>query len=286
MWDVVGTAQKNPRATSLYISFFLGCIAFWKLLQFRTAALDYVLTLSASLQSLAFALLVVEAGGGCGEGLSEKALWAFFISHVARLSTTLWGPGYTPEDSSSDVYLYQILELTGVLLLGYYLLKLGSMRSMRDVGQGFERWSVLSGMVGVSMVLAYMTKSTGHNDWFADFSWMFSVYLEAIALAPQVLLLAGAQAPQVDEGAMHFVALSLASSLAFGYFWSRSAWDQYTEFKKEGAHVFYWGVLSCATIRVTLCLSFLYLFMRTTRGGRDGKGSYSGVDDVFNDDMI
>jgi len=154
MWDAVATAQRHPRATALYMSFFLGCIAFWKLLQFRTAALDYVLTLSASLQSLAFALLVVEAGGGCAEGLSEKALWAFFIAHVARLSTTMWGPGYTPEDNSSDVYLYQMLELAGVLMLGFYLLKLGSMRSMRDVGQTYERWSVLAGMVGVSFVAA------------------------------------------------------------------------------------------------------------------------------------
>jgi len=281
MWDVVASAQKHPRATALYMSFFLGCIAFWKLLNVRTAALDYVLTLSASLQSLGFALLVVEAGGGCGEGLSEKALWAFFIAHVARLSTTMWGPGYTPEDNSSDVYLYQILELVGVLILGFYLLKLGSMRSMRDVGQTFERWSVLSGMVGVSIVGAYLTKSTGHNDWFADFSWMFSVWLEALALGPQVMLLC-TSSTQVEEGAMHFVSLSLAAALAFGYFWSRSAWDQYTEFQKEGAHVFYWGILACAFVRVSLCVSFLYLFMKS----RGKKGNPSGVDDVFADDMI
>jgi len=283
MWGVIGNAQKHPRATSLYVAFFLGCVAFWKLLQFRTAALDYVLTLSASLQSLAFALLVVEAGGGCGEGLSEKALWAFFIAHIARLSTTMWGPGYTPEDNSSDVHLYQILELAGVLLLGYYLLKLSSMRSMRDVGQGYEQWSVLAGMVGASVVLAYLTKSTGHNDWFADFSWMFSVWLEALALGPQVLLLAGAGVVQVEEGAMHFVALSLAASLAFGFFFSRIAWEQYAEFKQEGAHIFYWGILSCVLLRVTLCTAFLYLFMK--RKGSNGKGS-SGVDDVFADDMI
>jgi hypothetical protein len=282
MWDLVGAAQRHPRATALYVSFFLGSVAFWKLLQFRTAALDWILTLSASLQSLAFALLVVEAGGGCGEGLSEKALWAFFISHVTRLSTTLWGPGYTPEDNSSDVYLYQMLELCGVLLLGFYLLKLGSMRSMRDVGQGYEKWSVLGGMIGVSMVFAYMTKSTGHNDWFADFSWMFSVWLEALALGPQVLLLFGTMA-QVDDGAMHFVALSLGSSLAFAYFWSRNAWDQYSDFQKEGAHYFYWSVLACGFLRTSLCVSFLYLFMRSSKGG---KGQYRGVDDVFADDMI
>jgi hypothetical protein len=282
MRELLTSMQNNPRATSLYAAFFLGCIAVWKFLQFRNAALDHVLTLSASLQSLAFALLVIQAGGGCGEGISEKTLWAFFIAHVARLSTTLWGPGYTPEDNTSDVYLYQILELVGVLLLGFYVLKLGSMRSMRDVGQGFERWSVLSGMVGASLVFAYFSKSTGHNDWFADLSWMFSVWLEAFALGPQVMLLNVSH--QVEDGAMHFVALSTAESLAFGYFWCRSAWEQYAEFKKDGSHVFYWGVLSCAVIRFVLCAAFIYLFVRK-RGG-DGKGRYSGVEDVFADDMI
>jgi len=283
--EFLSSCQKHPRASALYVSFALGGATVWKLLQFRNAATyDHVLTLSASLQSLAFALLVVEAGGGCGEGLSEKALWAFFIAHVTRLSTTMWGPGYVPEDNTSDVYLYQIIELTGVVLLGFYLLKLGSLRSMRDVGQGFERWSVLSGMVGTSMVLAFMTKSTGHNDFFADLSWMFSVWLEAFALGPQVMLLCNTVSAQVEEGAMHFVALSCASSLAFGWFWSRSAWDQYADFQKDGVHTFYWGILSAATIRVSLCVSFLYLFMRAKN--KKGGGGYSGVDDVFADDMI
>lgn len=278
--DIVTSA--TPRAKALYVSFFLGCIAFWKLLQFRTAALDYVLTLSASLQSLAFALLVVEAGGGCAEGLSEKALWGFFIAHVARLSTTMWGPGYTPEDNSSEVYLYQIVELSGVLMLGFYLLKLGSMRTMRDVGQTYERWSVLACMAGFSLVAAYMTKSTGHNDWFADFSWMFSVWLEALALGPQVMLLSTSRT-EVEPGVMHFVVLSLGASLAFGYFWGCSASEEYARFKEEGSHIFYWGILACAGIRVLLCLTFLYLAVKSRGSKGDNR---SGDDDDFNDNMI
>lgn len=283
--DMLSSVSKHPRAAALYLGFFLGCAALWKLIQFRNAATyDHVLTLSASLQSLAFALLVVEGGTNCGEGISEKSLWGFFIAHVTRLSTTMWGPGYVPEDNTSDVYLYQVLELVGVLLLGYYLLKLSALRGMRDVGQGMERWSVLSGMVGTSVVLAWMTKSTGHNDYFADLSWMFSVWLEAFALGPQVLLLCNGL-NTVDEGGMHFVALTCAASLAFGSFWSRSAYDQYADFQKEGAHAFYWGILSAAFIRVGLCVAFLFMFMRTAKGSR-GMSLHGSADDVFADDMI
>lgn len=282
----MSATNKPARSYALYIVFFLGCAAAWKLIQFRNAATyDHVLTLSASLQSLAFALLVVEGGSNAGEGLSEKALWAFFIAHVTRLSTTMWGPGYVPEDNTSDVFLYQILELVGVLLLGYYLLKLSALRGMRDVGQGGERWSVLSGMVVTSVVLAWMTKSTGHNDYFADLSWMFSVWLEAFALGPQVLLLCSFASNQVDEGAMHFVALTTAASLAFGWFWSRSAYDQYADFQKDGAHSFYWGILSAVVIRISLCVIFLYMFMRQVRG-RKGMSLHGSADDVFADDMI
>eukprot|EP00971_Amphidinium_carterae_P184739 3667716-Amphidinium_carterae.1 len=40
----------------------------------------------------------------------------------------------------------------------------------KDVGQGLERWSVLAGMVVAAVVLAALTKNTGHNDWLADHS--------------------------------------------------------------------------------------------------------------------
>merc|ERR1739845_194401 len=112
---------------------------------------------------------------------------------------------------------------------------------------------------------------------------MFSVWLEAFALGPQVMLLVVSHF--VDSGSMHFVVLSCASSFAFGWFWCKSAYDQYAEFQKDGTHVFYWGILSCVTIRVSLCLAFLYFFIKKNNG--KGYSSVpSGVDDVFADDMI
>merc|ERR1719480_658937 len=121
-----------------------------------TGAYDYMLTLSAGFQAIAFAILVFDTASHVGEGLSTKMLWAFFIAHVARLSTTFWGPGYIPEDNTSDVYLYQVLELTGCLMLGYKIMMLSAARSTHDVGQGLERWSMLIAMAALALVLAYL----------------------------------------------------------------------------------------------------------------------------------
>merc|ERR1719401_1341586 len=131
-----------------------------------------MLTLSASLQALAFGLLALESKNAVGEGLSEKTLWAFFIAHVTRLSTTVYGEGYVPEDNTADVYLYQILELTGVLVLTFQLLKISATRTMHEAAQ--ESWNMLIISGVVSLVMAWFTRSTGHNDLLADVSWMFS----------------------------------------------------------------------------------------------------------------
>jgi len=264
MMNVGDMIRERPRAAALYALFFIGALTIWKTLQARvTGQYDYILTLSAALQSLAFGLLVFDTKSAVAEGLSEKSLWAFFIAHITRLSTTFWGEGYIPEDNTSDVYLYQILELAGVVMLGYELLKLNTVRNIHDVGQGVERWSMLIGMVCTALVLGWKTKSTGHGDYFADMSWMFSVWLEAFALGPQVQMLVSKGS--VDDSAMHFAGFTLAASLSFAFFWLRNSSDHYKEFQDYGEHGFFWAIGCASLIRVGLCGAYVYLFLRSNK---------------------
>jgi len=270
-------AKARPRTTGIYGSFVVGCFIVFRSLEAKASgAYDYVLTLSAGLQALAFALLVCDSKSQAAEGLSEKTLWAFFIAHVARLSTTFWGEGYVPEDNTGDVYLYQTLEVLGVMLLAFKILGVTTVRTIHDVGQGLERWSVLLGMGVVAAILAFFTKSTGHNDYFADLSWMFSVWLEAFALIPQVRLLAAAGG-QLDESVVHFAGATFAASLAFGAFWWKAAVERYQEFMREGYHGFLFGITAAAAIRMMLCGAYVYLFVRSSKqfqGPRTTKGEY------------
>lgn len=271
METVKDFVSTRPRTSGLYALFLIGTVVIYRSLQAQeTGKYDYVLTLSAGLQALAFALLVCDTRSQVAEGISEKALWAFFIAHVSRLSTTFWGEGYVPEDNTGDIYLYQILELSGVVLLAGKLLNMTTLRTIHDVGQGMERWTMLIGMVMSSIVLGYLTKSTGHNDFFADLLWMFSVWLEAFALLPQVQLLW--KASQLDESAVHFAGVTLAASLAFAAFWVKNAMDHYSNFMQEGYHSFMYGIVSCAIIRVGLCTCYMYLFTRHSSGwGKKGE---------------
>jgi len=281
--SLVSWVQNNPRATTLYGLFTAGCIVTYKLLEVRaTGKYDHVLTLSAGLQALAFAFLTLEARSEVGEGLSEKALWAFFIAHVSRLSTTFWGEAYVPEDSTSDFYLYQLLETAGLGLVGFQMVKLNALRAGKDVGQGLERWSMLGGMVLVAVILAMFTKNTGHNDWLADLMWMFSVWLEAFAFAPQVQLMMSNV--HVDESQFHFCVLSLAAGVTFAVFWGHIANAEW-----ESTHIderwFWRGILGAGLVRVSLCAGYVYLFVQASNGGKhrgQGRGDYdSFVEDIL-----
>jgi len=268
---VTGFAQSRPRTAALYASFTFGCVVVYLVLETKsTGAYDYMLTLSACMQALAFAILTLDTRSAAGEGLSEKMLWAFFVAHVSRLSTTFWGPGYIPEDNTSEVYLYQLVELGGVVLLGFKLLQLNAVRSTRNVGQGSEQWSTLGGMTAAALTLSYFTHSTGHADFFADFSWMFSVWLEAFAMFPQVLVLRTTNL--VDETAMHFAFLTFASAFTFTAFWLRQAHEQYAEDVKNGVDGFWYAILSAALIRFVLCGTYYVLFMKSSQEFKRGKG--------------
>jgi len=275
MQSATDFVTSRPRTSALYALFTVSCVLIYRSLQAKeTGQYDYVLTLSAGLQALAFAFLVCDTRSQVAEGLSEKSLWAFFIAHVARLSTTFWGEGYVPEDNTADIYLYQCLEVSGVVLLAYKMLNLKTLRTIHDVGQGLERWHTLIGMVAVAMALSFVTKSTGHNDYFADLSWIFSVWLEAFALFPQVLLLS--KTSHLDESAVHFAGVTLMASLSFAAFWWKNAMDRYTEFMKDGYHGFLFGIVTAGAIRVGLCGYYFYLFTRNTKEfkGLTGKGEY------------
>lgn len=160
-----------------------------------------------------------------------------------------------------------------MLLLAFQLLKLSTLRTFHDVGQGMESWTTFLVMVGVSMILAWNTKSTGHADLFADWSWMFSVWLEAFALGPQVWLLHVRN--KVDESAMHFAGLTMISGVIFASFWGRTGREWFVRHQDYGENGFFWSIGVAAVIRVLLCAAYFYLFMRTARGG---KGTSNGVE--------
>lgn len=249
----------------LYGGFALICLlVYYKLEAPANAAYDYWLTLAAGLQVLGFAMLAMDTSSSAAEGLSEKTLWAFIIAHVTRISTTVWGEGYIPEDNTGDVFLYQGLELLGVAIVVFQVMRLTAVRSTQDVGQGIERWSQVIAMCAVSAVLAYFTKSTGHDDYWADLSWMFSTWLEAFALGPQVYLLVTG-ACYVDESAAHFAGLTLGSAVVFTAFWGRVTKDRYREFDQDGDHTFFHAILTACFIRVALCTTYVYLFTKQTK---------------------
>jgi len=263
---LVSFVKEKPRASALYASFVVGCLVTFRTLEAKeTGRYDYVLTLSAAFQTLAFALLVLDSRSVLGEGLSDKTLWAFFIAHVTRLSTTFWGEGYIPEDNTSDVYLYQLLETSGVIMLAYKLLNMTTARSAHDVGQGLERWTELICMGVISGALAWYTKSTGHNDYFADLSWMFSVWMEAFALIPQVKLLFLGGGHIVDTDALHFAGATLLASMTFGAFWVKTCTDKRDDFNDAGVRLFMYGILVAAGCRVVLCCCYAYLFCSSAK---------------------
>jgi len=235
------------RTTAMYAAFLTMCtFVYWNLEAPEYAKKDYALTLAAGLHVLAFALLTCNSRSRAGEKLSQRTtLCLFFLAHSTRLSASLiWGH-YTPEDNTANVYLYQLLELSGLLILAYQLRKMIKF----DVGER-EKWDVMMSICIDSLFLAFLTKVSVHESGYnEDFVWMFAFWIETFALVPEILILL--KSKYADKAQLHFVSIASFSGVILGIFlidWTIT--DPRLHFLSRNC-----GLIFAALVRVCLCIT-------------------------------
>merc|ERR1719357_690449 len=183
------------------------CIfVYWYLEAPKGCEMDYLMNLSAGLQVLAFALLTWNSRSRAGQKLSQRTtLCLYFIALVTRLSASLiWTTNYIPEDNTQKVHLYQLLELSGLLILGLQLRKM----VMSGLGEK-ERWDVTMSIVIDSLFLAFLTRVNSKGSQLESFVWMFAFWVETFALLPEMLILLTSK--YADKAQLHFVSVASLS---------------------------------------------------------------------------
>ena len=83
---------------------------------------SFFLVLSSIVQTCAFVIILIKVTNyqNCS-GLSPNTLICYCILLFARLTSTLFYPGYLPSDSSGS-WLYQLTDILSLLLYFFYLI--------------------------------------------------------------------------------------------------------------------------------------------------------------------
>lgn len=216
--------------------------------------LSSLLTLSAALQALGFALLVLKVRGQSSvSGISARMLGMYSLTEALRLSSTLWLEGYLPSDATGD-WLYQCLELLS-LVLAFVLMRhvVTKRRTTYAHGAAQEEQDSMPGLpcvvLACSTLAVFLHADLNQNPVF-DVIWTTACYIETAAMLPQLWMMSKAKG-EVEALTGHFVALTALARLCSLTFWYLAMDPSPAEAAVVGAHV----------LQLVLSCDFLFLYI-------------------------
>jgi hypothetical protein len=192
---------------------------------FSDGDFSFLLTLATLSRTLGFGTIVLKlASQNSTSGLSFASFACYLLVLAGRLSSTLFKQEYLPFDSSGD-WFYQVCEIVSLLMCLYICSRLK--HSREDIVPA-------SFLVIPCLVLALIAHPTLNSFFPTDCAWGFAMYLESVALIPQLLLLKKRKG-DVEVFSSHFIAACGASQLFSMIFWVFS----YQELNRVYVSVFF-----------------------------------------------
>lgn len=158
------------------------------------------MTLSSLFVLFAFGLLLTKAIMMKSiANISLKTLECYALIFIGRLSSILFYEGYLPYDKSGD-WFYQtseVLALIMVIVLIVYVV--GILPQTYSATKDTFKLNLVPGftlapevrvlqLVLPAFILAIIFHPSLNNNILTDTAWTFALYLEAVAMIPQVML--------------------------------------------------------------------------------------------------
>lgn len=241
---------------------YAGCVYFiWSMFSDTFQhTMDHLLTFSAALQLLALGMLMLKVHShNCIDGISLKMLVCYCISFALRLSSTLFFPGYVPEDGTADFYLYQVIEVSCLVACIWLIYQItGPFKHEYNAAQdSMPYWYVLPIL---SFVMGIPTHSDANMNRFFDICWMASQWLDAVCTLPQMWIVS--RAGRVERWTSHFIFWTVIARFSSGLFWSI-----YTYYDEDAHHddfyVYTYSLMFTNLLHFVISAEYVYYFIMT-----------------------
>jgi len=247
--------QHKASTMAAYAFFFVAVVVIMH--KFTDGDFSVVLTMSSVVQCLGFFLLSLKVKfQRTVAGLSSRTLEMYVLFFLFRLGSTLFKNGYLPVDKSGD-YIYQLGDIGSLVIVLNLLYTIH--KRLNDTYQAehdtLELWKALPAVV----LLALCCHGDLNNSPFFDVVWTISLFLDTIALLPQLWMLTKLGG-QVESLTSHFVAALIVSrGLAFA-FWLYG----YKEIAPQngGANIAGYTILTASSLQLLLCADFMYYYVK------------------------
>jgi len=241
----------------------------WIYHEIAQKAFSAILTLSVMAQTLSFALLLLQIYGSRSvAGISGQALVMHVAKLICRLGVTVFVDAYLPVDRSGD-WIYQAADTLSLLLVIAAVVYIhGSHNGSYQASE--DTMEVRNLMLGAFLLAVLIHPSMAH--WApVDILWAAHLYIDAVAMLPQLWMLSKAGG-QVKGLTAHYIAATLLSNLLSGIFWFYASPEFATQEKEAGRpgsfNIHGLTVNGAHVVQVLLLLDFGYFYCRACLQGR------------------
>lgn len=217
-----------------------------------------------AIEFLAFLLLVLKA---CARrsvaGMSARKLLLDVTRLACRLIASFWLDKRLPRKSGDNfVRVCDCCALTCVFFLLYCTFKSYRSTYQVDADTMHVQWLILGSVLGAAVLPFDVGRS-----YFPDVLWTVAVYLDAVAVFPQLSMIAR-NGGVVDEAVSHHLAGLFGSRLLSLTFWwlIRGTWLRGTSWTG-------WGILAVLTIHLLELSHYMCYYVK----GCFNRGLFSGI---------
>jgi hypothetical protein len=160
-------------------------------------------------------------------------------------------------DRSGD-YVYQLIEGVSLIIV---LSTIWKVQKLQQEIESADTCSV-SVLIVACVAFAALLRPSLNKASMPDAAWTFALYVETVAMIPQLYLLAKLGG-EVESLQGHYIACTFASRLTLMRFWYTS----YGELQTPGQDI-NWpgiGVMGSQLLQVVLLADFMYLYVTSVR---------------------
>jgi hypothetical protein len=224
---------------------------------------SFLVVLSSLVQMLSFIIILIKVYSyqNCS-GLSLNTLKCYLILLASRLSSTVFYNGYLPSDQAGD-WFYQLTEIISLICCG---LLVGLMMStFKDTANTYDDTIDFKYLTFPSLLLALLVHTSLNRNLFTDALWTFSMYLEAVAVYPQIYLFQK-KGGQIESYTSHYVALQGLSRLFSLLFWY-DTYPELNEFQDNSFSLFHnycgYFIILSQVIQILIMIDYYYLYFKS-----------------------
>lgn len=261
--------NKHKKNITIWSGFFVFVVFCYHL--FSDGDFSFLLTFGSCIRAFAFGILIYKAMSQKSvAGLSLKTLELYALTFFFRLNSVLRFQGYLPFDSSGD-WFYGLVEVMAFFLcLGCIYIVMFTFKSTYDIQKDlFGNLHVPSefGVVYIivpCVIFAVMFHPNLNHNWFSDVTWTIALYIESVAILPQLYMFQKQGGGTVESCLSQFV-----YALAFGSFLQLWFWlFSYKELAEHDAGETVGFVVIFVQIGHMLMMAdFLYFYFKSMKEG-------------------